>query len=104
MTQQELQEVVDQRMSDPRVLGRMACNLRSSDHLEQRHHDGRTLRIDWRDTGDTWRALVAYADNPTQRIAQIDLNENSSVRVEAFEPCSVTISPEDTLLCLTRYR
>jgi hypothetical protein len=104
MTLQELEEVVAQRMTDPRVLGRLACNIRSSDLLHQRHHDGRSLVIEWRDTGDTWRAVISVAGNPSERIAQVDLNENSSVRVEAFEPCSVTISPEDGLLCLTRYK
>ena len=104
MTSQELIEVVNDRMTDPRVLGRLACNLRSSDLVQQRSVDGRTLEIAWKDTGDTWRATVTYAGQPEQRVAQIDLNENSSFRVEAFEPCSVTISPEDTLLCLTRYQ
>jgi hypothetical protein len=26
------------------------------------------------------------------------------VRVEAYEPCRVTVSPEDGILCLTRYK
>ena len=41
MTSLELSAIVNQRMTDPAVLGRLACNLHSNDVLEQRHHDNR---------------------------------------------------------------
>ncbi len=47
MTSQELLEVVEQRMTDPRVLGRLACNLRGNEPVHQRHHDDRSLSIAW---------------------------------------------------------
>jgi hypothetical protein len=37
-------------------------------------------------------------------LAQIDLDDDDGTfRVEAFEPCSVTVSSKKGLFCLTRY-
>ena len=104
MTTQELNEIVDQRLSDPSVLGRLVSNLRSSDDIQQRHNDVRTFVVRWQDCGDFWRCTVTDADAPARRLAQIDLHENSTVRADVFEPCRVTVSPEEGFLCLTRYR
>ncbi len=104
MTSLELTEIVDQRMADPTVLGRLACNLRSNSLVEQRHHDDRTLRLDWQDVGEAWRCIVYSDDQPERRLAQVDIHENATVRVDAYEPCRVTVSPEDGILCLTRYK
>jgi hypothetical protein len=104
MTAQELNEIVDQRLSDPSVLGRLVCNLRSSDEIHQRHNDPRKFAVRWQDCGDFWRCTVTDADAPALRLAQIDLHENATVRADVFEPCRVTISPEEGFLCLTRYR
>ena len=104
MTAQELHEIVDQRLSDPSVHGRLVCNLRSSEEVHQRHHDGRTFAVRWQDCGDFWRCTITDADAPDLRLAQIDLHENSTVRADVFEPCRVTVSPEEGFLCLTRYR
>jgi hypothetical protein len=104
MTSAELTEIVAQRMSDPSVVGRLACNLRSSALVEQLHHDDRQLAVSWEDCGDYRRCTIASRDNAEQRVAQIDVHEHGTIRVDAFEPCRVTVSPEESLLCLTRYR
>lgn len=103
MTSSELQEVVEQRMTDPVVLGRVACNLRSN-AVEQRHHDGRTLNVAWQETGDGWRCTVGTEGSEARRVAQIDIGENATVRVEAYEPCRIAICPDDGVLCLTRFK
>ena len=103
MTSLELTEIVDQRMTDPAVLGRLACNLRSNDQVEQRHHDNRRLSAAWQDCGDFWRCIVSD-EKGSHRVVQVDLHENSTVRIEAYEVCRVTISPEEGIFCLTRYK
>ena len=103
MTSQELHEIIDQRMSDPAVLGRLACNLRSNELIEQRHHDNKQLSASWQDCGDYWRCTITEPNAP-HPTAQVDLHENDTVRVDTFAPCRVTISPEDGILCLTRYK
>jgi hypothetical protein len=104
MTSLELTEIVDQRMNDPAVLGRLACNLRRNDPVQQRHHDDRQFSVSWQDSGDFWRCTISSNENSSRRLAQVDLHENSTVRIDVFEPCRVTVSPEDGILCLTRYK
>ena len=104
MTAQELIEVVDQRMSDPAVLGRLACNLHRADIVEQRHHDDRLFTVAWHDSGDFWRCIISSKDSAHRHLVQVDIHENATIRVDSFEPCRVTISPEEGFLCLTRYR
>ncbi len=103
MKAEELQAVVEQRMSDPSVLGRIACNLRCADPAHQRHEDGRNFDVLWEDEGDYWRCTVI--DRATSiKLAQIDLHENNTIRTDVFAPCRVTVSPEEGLLCVTRYQ
>jgi hypothetical protein len=104
MTSLELHAIVDQRMGDPAVVGRLACTLRREDAVEQRHHDGRRLNVVWHDSGDFWRCTVSFEGQAGHRLAQIDLHENGTVRADVFEPCRVTVSPDEGLLCLTRYK
>ena len=104
MTNSELKEIVEQEMDDPFVLGRLANKLHRNDVVEQRHHDGRHLEVFWRDTGSFWRCTIFLDATTEMCLVQIDLHRDSTVRVEAWEPCSVTISLEDDLLCLTRFR
>lgn len=103
MNAEELKAVVEQRMTDPTVLGRLACNLRGGGFVEQRHHDGRAFKVTWEDDGDYWRCTVSD-DGNSVTLAQIDLHDNQTVRSDVFEPCRVTVSPEEGLLCVTRYR
>ena len=104
MTSLELHEIADQRMTDPKVLGRLVCHLRSSDPAVQRHHDDRQLSVSWQDSEDFWRCIIFADGDPSHRIAQVDLHENSTVRADLFEPGRITISPEEGILCLTRYK
>ena len=39
-----------------------------------------------------------------RHLVQVDIHENATVRVDVFEPCRVTVSPEEGFLCLTRYK
>ena len=104
MTAQELSEIVDQRMADPTVLGRIACNLCVSDPLLQRHHDGKQYLVWWHDHGDFWRCTILPSDDPTHRLAQIDIHDNGTVRADVYEACRVTVAHEEGFLCLTRYK
>ena len=104
MTKPELTEIVDQRMDDPFILGRLACNLRSNDVIVQRHNDARHLSVFWRNAGDYWRCTIFLDDVTELCLAQVDIHDYSTVRLESFEPCSITIEPNDGILCLTRYR
>ena len=104
MTSTELKEIADQRLSDPTVLGRFVCNLRSTDTVAQRHHDNQHFSVSWQDSGDFWRCIIFADGTPAHRLAQIDLHENSTFRADLFEPGRITISPEEGILCLTRYK
>jgi hypothetical protein len=103
MTSSELKEIVDQRMADPQVVGRVACNLKSHDSVEQRHHDDRLFSVLWQDDGDYWRCTLADSASG-KSLAQVDVHENATVRVDIFEPGRVTVSPEEGILCVTRYK
>jgi hypothetical protein len=103
MTPLELNQIVEQRMDDPRVVGRIACNLRQSDSIVQRHHDGREFAVSWQYAGDCWRCTLSDRES-VERLAQVDLHENQTVRIEVDAACRVTVSPEDGILSVTRYR
>jgi hypothetical protein len=103
MTSVELKEIVDQRMADQTVIGRVACNLRSGEVVQQRHHDDRSFEVSWQDDGDYWRCIV-LDEGSGKSLAQVDIHENGTVRVDTFEPGRVTVSPEDGILCVTRYK
>ena len=104
MTSLELNEIADHRLSDPNVLGRLVCHLRSNDLVVQRHHDDQHFSISWQDSEDFWRCIIFANNNPDHRLAQVDLHENSTIRADLFEPGRITISPEEGILCLTRYK
>jgi hypothetical protein len=33
----------------------------------------------------------------------VDIHRDGAVRVEAWEPCSITVDPKQDVLCLTRF-
>ncbi len=103
MTSAELKEIVEQRPNDPAVVGRIASNLQGDGAVEQQHHDGVTFAVEWQDLGGYRRCTIASHEG-SRRLARIDVHENGTVRVEADQPLAVTVSQEDDLLCLTRYR
>jgi hypothetical protein len=103
MTSYELLEIANQRLDDPTVLGRLATNLFSEESVQQRSKDDRTLTLSWHEHGDLWRCTIS--DQATdKRIAQIDIHENATTRIDVFEPCRVTISRDEGILCLTRFK
>ena len=104
MNSEELKEIVDQQMDSTFVLGRIACNLYSNDTVEQRHHDKRDFEVYWRKAETFWRCTIFLGKDSELCLAQVDLHDDLTVRVESFEPCSITISPKDRILCLTRHR
>jgi hypothetical protein len=102
VTSSELKEIVDQRMTDPHVTGRLVCNLKS-DAVEQKNNDGRLFKVLWQDDGDYWRCTLTDSTSG-KLMAQVDIHENSTVRADLFEPGRITVSPEEGILCVTRYR
>jgi hypothetical protein len=103
MTSHELLEIANQRLEDPTVLGRLATNLFSEESAQQRSKDDRTLALTWQELGDLWRCIVSDPASD-KRIAQIDIHENATTRIDVFEPCRVTISRDEGILCLTRFK
>lgn len=104
MTEEELSQVVDQPAVDPRVLGRLACNLRQEGSARQHNYDGNTLTLTWKEMVDVSRCCISLAGEKRTLLAQVDVHENATVMVEVYAPCRVTVSPEEGFLCLTRFR
>ncbi len=104
MNKDALETIVQQRLDQPSVLGRLACPLRRDDLVAQQHHDGKLLDVVWRNRGDHWRCTIFLNKATDLALAQVDVHSDRSVRVEAWEPCSVTVSPGENLLVLTRYQ
>jgi hypothetical protein len=100
---EELQEIVQQQMEGPFVLGRLATRLRKNETVKQCHKDQTDLQTVWRNTGSFWRCTVFLNHSTEDCLAQVDLHNDGTVRVELFEPCSVTIDPAEDLMVLTRY-
>jgi hypothetical protein len=103
MTSLELNEIANQRLSDPKVLGRIVCNLRS-DNLVQRHHDEQQYSASWQDSGDFWRCTIFAQADPSLRLAQVDIYQDATLRADLFEPARITVSHEEGILCITRYK
>ena len=103
MTTLELNEVAEQRMSDPSVVGRVVTNLRSDGQVEQREKDGRKFGASWLDLGDFWRCVVSDAAT-MKLLVQVDMYENGTTRTEVMEPCRVAVCTEEGILCVTRYK
>jgi hypothetical protein len=103
MTSAELKQIVDQPTPDPAIVGRLACNLRADQPLEQNHKDQTQLHVHWQELGGLWRCTITPEGSPSY-LARVDLHDGTAVRIEAREPCAITISPDDDLLCMTRYR
>jgi hypothetical protein len=37
-------------------------------------------------------------------LTEFDVHDDGSVRVESWEPCSVTVDPKMGIMCLTRFK
>jgi hypothetical protein len=102
MTNAKLKALVKQEFDNPYVLGVLACNLYDNEPVQQ-HKDGRELQIFWRDTGDFWRFTIFSAPESELCMAQVDLHKDRTVRFEAYEACSLTVSYEDGIAFLRRF-
>ncbi|MBZ5698125.1 MAG: hypothetical protein LAN18_06210 [Acidobacteriia bacterium] len=103
MNKAGLKAIVRDGLDDPNVLGRIACKLRDDDSLVQAHNDGRDFRVGWGQHLGYLRCTI-FVGATDDALAQIDIHDDGDVRVEAWEPLSVTISPSEDLICLTRFR
>lgn len=99
-----LRQVVEQRLDSPSTLGRLACHLRRNDEVEQQHHDDRKLHVYWRERPGHWRCTIFVNKDSDLCLAQIDIHEDGDVRIESWEPCSISVSPENDFLVLNRFR
>jgi hypothetical protein len=105
MKARELTEIVRQGIDEPSTLGRLACNLKDRDgRAKQKHHDGRTLEVMWNERPDFWRCTIFLSAETDDCLAQVDIHNDSTVRVETWEPCSITIDPGEGILVLHRIR
>jgi len=104
MGKARLEEIMREQMDSPDVLGRIVCALRDEDSLVQAHHDGRDFRVFWRECFGGYLRCTIFVGNSEDALAQIDIHDDGDVRVEAWEPISVTISRSEGVLCMTRFR
>lgn len=102
MTKAELKTLMNQELDSPYVLGVLACNLYDNEPVQQ-HKDGRILEIFCRNTGDFWRFTIFSAPESELCLAQVDLHKDKTVRFEAYEACSLTVSYEDGIAFLRRF-
>lgn len=100
----DLEEIARELFDDPGVLGRIACYLYDDDSTVQLHHDKRRFTVFWRERlPGEWRCTI-FLEDSDDALAQIDMHSDGTLRVEAWEPLSVTVRPADNVLCLTRFR
>jgi len=98
-----LDEIMREQLHYPHVLGRIASKLYDDHTLVQAHHDGRDFRMFWSQRLGSWRCTIFVGDTDNA-LVQIEIHDDGDVRVEAWEPLSVTISLTENVLCLTRFR
>ncbi len=89
-------------MSCPSVLGSLACHLRDDCEIAQQHRDGRELDVVWRECAGYWRCTIFISKATDLCVAQIDIHDDGTIRLEAHEPISVTIDPDVDVLVLVR--
>jgi hypothetical protein len=101
LTKVELNQVVDQMMSNPKIEACIACELQCDEATERHRLDSRVLKADWREHADFWRCTITTQPTSGAAAAQIDLHDNGTVRTTVFLPCKLTISREEGFLCLS---
>ncbi len=99
MTQLDLNEIVDLAMKDPRISGCIVSNLHG-DQSAERHRGQETLSLSWYDRGDCRRCTIVAEERSAKMVAQVDLGENATLRVDAFRPCRITVAHEEGFLSL----
>lgn len=103
MAKSVLRQIVEQRLDEPGVLGRLACHLRRDEPVEQQHHDGQKLQVYWRERAGHWRCTIFLDEKTDLCLTQFDLHDDGTVRVESWEPCSVTVDPKMDVICVVRF-
>jgi hypothetical protein len=106
MSKPDLQGIVRKGLDDPSILGRLACFLYDDESVVQEHRDGRKLFVFWREQIGHWRCTIFNSEdveNNDTALAQVDIYADGTVRVEVWSPCSITVSPTEDVLSLTRY-
>jgi hypothetical protein len=98
-----LKQIIGQHMKEPGLIGSLACHLYQNEPMTQQHRDGREFEVYWRQLPGYWRCTVFIAKESEDCIAQIDLHDDQTVRMEAHEPISVTIDPKLNILALVRF-
>jgi hypothetical protein len=98
-----LEEIMREQLDYAHVLGRIACRLADDSSLVQAHHDGCDFRICWSQRFGHLRCII-FVGHTEDALAQIHIHDDGDVRVETWEPLSVTISVSEHVLCLTRFR
>ena len=98
------QIVIDQHLADQSLIGSLACHLGRSEPVVQQHKDGREFEVFWSQKAGYKRCTIFVAKGSEDCIAQIDIHDDKTVRVEAHEPVSVTIDPKLDVLVLVRFR
>ena len=104
MAMSVLKQIIEQHADEPRLAGSLACHLRQNEPVEQHHRDGRELGVYWRERAGHWRCTVFAARCSDHCIAQVDLHDDKTVRVEVHEPASIAINPQLGVLVLVRFK
>lgn len=104
MAKSVLEQIIDQHRAEPGLVGSIACHLRRSEPVAQQHQDGREFDVLWSQKPGYARCTVFVAKGSENCIAQIDVHDDGTVRVEAHEPVSVTVDPGVNVLVLVRFR
>lgn len=99
-----LEQIINQHKNEPGLIGSLACHLRQNEPVAQQHQDEREFEVYWQQKMGHWRCIIFIAKESEDCIAQIDLHDDQTVRVQAHEPISVTIDPKLNLLVLVRFR
>lgn len=102
MTDLTLQEIIEQGLQSDGILACLACHLMDDDSVVQSHRDDLHLKVYWRQRQNHWRRTIFPDVAMDICFAQIDIHDDGTVRVESSEPCSIQVSREDDVLCVTR--
>jgi hypothetical protein len=98
-----LKEFINEKFS-PHVVGRLACVIGSDTSVVQRHRDGRKFTTGWVQHAGFLRGTFCVQGTDLA-LTQIDIHgESGTIRVEAWEPCSITVEQGTGLLFMNRYR
>ncbi|WP_158819903.1 hypothetical protein [Granulicella sp. S156] len=100
---EELQIIAEQNLDSPSILGRIVSRLRKNNAYSQKHKDGFSFDLFWRNAGPYWRCTISLDKESEDALAQIDVHEDGTVRTELHEPGSITVAPAENLLVVVRF-